>query len=183
MKNQSKIFITSDTHFNHKTMIDEQWRKFKSVNEMNEFIIDRWNKTVSKEDIVYHLGDVVMNNKQDFDKNILPRLNGKIIFIRGNHCNQLMSMIDNCIISFKGKQLELVHNPFDATETIRMILHGHIHKSGKHNELRTTIQEKPYLHIKGDFVFYNCNLEYHKYKPKLLNEILGEINQIMNKYT
>ena len=69
------------------------------------------------------------------------------------------------IINFKSKSFELVHNPIDTTFTTNYVLHGHIHKSGKRNF--------PFNHSRDRF--YNCNIEYHKYKPKLLNEILGEL--------
>jgi len=169
----TKIFIVSDTHFNHSTMIEQGWRGFRTVESMNEFIISQWNKTVGKEDTVYHLGDVVMNIKEHFYTNILPRLNGKIIFIRGNHDNQKMSMIDNLIISWRGEQYELVHSPYNCTESVKIVLHGHIHQSGRRASIGKCI--KPHLYQSVDFItYYNCNLEFHKYKPKLLNEIVGE---------
>ena len=33
-------------------------RPFKDTNEMNEYIIQKWNSVVKENDIVYHLGDV-----------------------------------------------------------------------------------------------------------------------------
>jgi len=51
---------------------------------MNKTIIDNWNKTVGKNDIVYYLGDFYMKNPQLAGK-LIDMLNGKIYFIRGNH--------------------------------------------------------------------------------------------------
>lgn len=157
------IYITSDTHFNHEMLIREKKRPFKSVDEMNELIINNWNKVVCDEDIVYHLGDVALNNKSIFDKDILPRLKGKIIFIRGNHDPINISHIQSIIIEFKTKTFELVHNPADNTGTTDYVLHGHIHKNG--------------FQVKLPEHFYNVNLEYHKYTPKRINDILGELNE------
>ena len=154
------IYITSDLHFNHKTMIEQQWRHFESLEEMNTHIINQWNSVVNHEDTVYILGDFAMGpNKADWRLH----LKGHIIFIKGNHDPNSLTNIHSMIIKFKGKLLELVHNPVDCTFTTDYVLHGHIHKSG-----RNFTTDEPHR-------FYNVNLEYHKYKPKLLNEILGEL--------
>ena len=51
---------------------------------MNEKLIENWNKTVSKGDTVYHLGDFCMGKKNDVE-NILRRLNGHVNWCYGNH--------------------------------------------------------------------------------------------------
>ena len=80
----SNIFITSDTHFCHDKPFIYKVRGYDSVEEMNEAIIEHWNKKVKPDDIVYHLGDVMLN---DTAKGIqcLRRLNGKIYILTGNH--------------------------------------------------------------------------------------------------
>ena len=45
-------------------------------------MVRRWNERVGKKDKVYHLGDVVINRKY---LEILGRLNGDKVLIRGNH--------------------------------------------------------------------------------------------------
>jgi calcineurin-like phosphoesterase family protein len=81
LSSSGKIFFTSDNHFGHKNIIKYCKRPFNSVKEMNEALIQKWNEVVSPEDTVYHLGDFAFGEIDD----ILPRLNGKIILIRGNH--------------------------------------------------------------------------------------------------
>ena len=82
-------FVISDTHFGHTN----SWEKFKledgsplrpftSTEEMDETMIERWNAKVQPQDTVYHLGDVVINKKY---LNLVSRLNGRKILIRGNH--------------------------------------------------------------------------------------------------
>ena len=51
---------------------------------MNQEIIKRWNSVVSKDDIVYHLGDFALGNKEYIEK-IFKLLNGRIRLILGNH--------------------------------------------------------------------------------------------------
>lgn len=48
-----KIFFTSDLHFGHKNIIQYDQRPFSSVDEMDAALIERWNRKVSPEDLVY----------------------------------------------------------------------------------------------------------------------------------
>lgn len=85
------IWIISDTHFNHKNILTfrdsatgELVRNFKDVEEMNEHMIERWNSVVKQGDIVYHLGDVMFGDKEEFKK-LWPRLIGSKRLLLGNH--------------------------------------------------------------------------------------------------
>ena len=80
----SKVFFTSDTHFNHSNIIGFCDRPFKNVEQMNETIIANWNNTVSPNDIVFHLGDFCLGGAAEWTK-LLDRVNGKIYLIMGNH--------------------------------------------------------------------------------------------------
>lgn len=74
-------YYTADTHFNHKNIIKYSIRPFKSVEEMNTTMIKNWNNMIKSNDTVYHLGDVGFGDISQ----ILNKLNGKIILIKGNH--------------------------------------------------------------------------------------------------
>lgn len=80
----SKVFFTSDTHFNHANIISFCNRPFKNVDEMNEVIIANWNSVVGIDDTVFHLGDFCLGGSAEWTK-VLDRLNGKIHLIVGNH--------------------------------------------------------------------------------------------------
>lgn len=87
---QRKYFVISDTHFSHTNT----WAKFRnnddtgplrpftSNEEMDQHIIDCWNKVVSDDDVVYHLGDVVIHHKA---MSVLHALRGHKRLVRGNH--------------------------------------------------------------------------------------------------
>jgi len=75
-----ETFLISDTHFSHANIIKHCNRPFYSYQEQDETIVKNWNSVVKKNDTIYHLGDISFR-----DYNILKRLNGFIIVIKGNH--------------------------------------------------------------------------------------------------
>lgn len=78
------IWFTSDTHFCHDRGFVYEPRGFKNIEEMNAAIVERWNSVVKPEDTVYHLGDAMLNDNA-LGSELLEKLNGHIIMIRGNH--------------------------------------------------------------------------------------------------
>ena len=61
----SRVFFTSDTHFNHTNIIRFCSRPFKDVAHMNETIISNWNRVVGSGDIVFHLGDFCLGGSAE----------------------------------------------------------------------------------------------------------------------
>jgi len=80
----SNIWLISDTHFGHNKDFIWKARGFNSVEEMNNEIIKRWNNVVEPNDIVYHLGDIIMGDLNSGIE-IINQLNGKIRLAIGNH--------------------------------------------------------------------------------------------------
>jgi len=76
------IWLTSDTHFGHDNIRVHCHRPFDSVEEMDETIIENWNRLIDKTDLVYHLGDFAWRGREKYYR---KALNGRIILIRGNH--------------------------------------------------------------------------------------------------
>ena len=58
------IFFTSDLHLGHKNIIRLCGRPFESVEEMDEILIDNWNKKIHRCDTVYILGDILFRNEK-----------------------------------------------------------------------------------------------------------------------
>ena len=80
------IYLISDTHFNHKNIIQYEGRPFKSTEEMNDALIENWNAVVKPEDTVIHLGDVGLGPKEKIAP-IVQSLKGRKILVMGNHDN------------------------------------------------------------------------------------------------
>ncbi len=80
------IYFTADTHFGHKNIIQycSGRQRYECVEDMNEDLINRWNRVVTPDDTICHLGDVAFLPK-DKTLEICHRLNGHKILIMGNH--------------------------------------------------------------------------------------------------
>ncbi len=78
------IFFTSDHHFGHANIIRFCNRPFETVEQMNQVMIERWNEKVKANDMVYHLEDLGLTNRENMAE-IIDQLNGKIHLVTGNH--------------------------------------------------------------------------------------------------
>ena len=169
------LYLISDTHFNHSRVLEFTTTDgkllrpgFRNVQEMNELIIYNWNKTVRPDDIIIHLGDLVMGGFSSL-ASIMPRLNGKKILILGNHdyeaadyipyFGKVCSMMKLTDFSIP---LYLSHCPLNEASLYSdrvgngLNLHGHIHD------------------LKLDSSLY-CNLcvEHTNYKPIHIEDIIS----------
>lgn len=80
------FFFTADQHFDHDNIIRHCNRPFKSVHMMNLELIDAWNKVVRGKDVVVICGDFAWEkNPQRVVSEYSSKLNGNLIFIKGNH--------------------------------------------------------------------------------------------------
>lgn len=129
------IFFTSDTHFGHKNIMKycpSSRGHFGTFEEMDEEIINNWNSKVSKNDIVYHLGDFSFCKGRTISQFIFDNLNGEKHLIRGNHDHVIdegWSSVSD-YLELKKMKLVLFHYPIDSWNgqfhnTIH--LHGHTH--------------------------------------------------------
>lgn len=143
----SDIWVTSDTHFNHKNLLgfkdrdDKYFRGdlFDDVDEMNEAMIQNWNSLVKPQDKIYHLGDVYFGSQEGAEK-ILSRLNGKKRLIVGNHdCiygkgNPLQKHFQKIYMwrLFKEFDVVLTHVPIHESSfrKVSLNVHGHTHEKG-----------------------------------------------------
>lgn len=170
---RDNIFFTSDTHFFHDNIIKFCNRPFANVIDMNETLIQKWNNKVSKNDIVFHMGDFIFGNKENWEI-IIPRLNGKIYFILGNHDYQNIRGIKYCNFEFLGDMLQikikdikqeifLSHYPlltWPGLDRNSWNIHGHVH-------LTPTTQDKLKLHPQQ----YDVGVDNNNYLPVSFKEL------------
>ena len=78
-------YYIADLHFFHAAMNDRMdHRGFGSMEEMNEYMIMKWNKKVKRNDEVFIIGDLSWGTAEETNA-LLKRLNGKLYLIQGNH--------------------------------------------------------------------------------------------------
>lgn len=158
-------FFIADTHFRHENVIKYDQRPFNNVQEMENKLIENWNKVVSKDDLIYHLGDFSFCNLVDSSL-ILRELNGYKILIRGNHDRSTKScwamgwdcVQDYAMVQIGSHLVVLTHDPAHVHQWDGFVLHGHTHKTSTH---------KKYFCV-------SCNL--HDYAPVTEGTLLKWVN-------
>lgn len=82
-------YYIGDLHLFNRNQTDEgrnyDRRPFATVEEMNQYILERWNAKINNGDTVYILGDMAMRGKNSALLALVAQLKGKKILFRGNH--------------------------------------------------------------------------------------------------
>jgi calcineurin-like phosphoesterase family protein len=137
---------------------------------MNETLIKNWNSRVKPEDVVFHVGDFAYKSSEFDAADVLSRLNGQVILIKGNHDrnNNINVIIEDIRIRYGGKELLLIHCPEEGSMGYDLVLCGHVHDKWK---FRTVTFQ--------DYSFDCCNVgvDVWKYMPINIHEILSAYNQ------
>ena len=136
------IWFTSDLHLGHRAAISMCERPFENVEEMNNILIRNFNECVKKNDTVYILGDIAHRTPVEEVNKLISKLNGKKIFIKGNHDKVYDSglfegIYDFLEITYNGLNISLMHYPMMEWPKSRhgsLHLHGHIHSKGDYND-------------------------------------------------
>ena len=171
------VFFISDTHFNHRGSLlwnDRTVRpNFESVKEMNDLMINNWNKVVKNEDTVYFLGDFAYKCPKYMAESTFWILNGKKHLIIGNHDYNLAAKFEKCWESMahrmqydftddNGVKREIImdHYPLLSWRHSNhgsWHLHGHTHGSIQH--LSVGVNR------------YDCSVEVNNYSPISLDQV------------
>lgn len=119
----------------HAKVIEYSGRPWKTAEEMNEALIVNWNKTVSKNDRVFVLGDFALANREKI-RSIVSQLNGTKILVRGNHDGYRSPFyveagfhaVSPLPMLYEGIYL-LSHEPVFPLANGLINIHGHIHNN------------------------------------------------------
>jgi calcineurin-like phosphoesterase family protein len=200
-------FIISDTHFGHKNILSfEPIRKEQMLadgyEDHEEWLIDKWNSTVSSTDTILHLGDFAFKGVQKY----IERLNGNIIFVLGNHDAPARAtkwhgsevfngfFIDNGISVSKVLSDDLMFSGFIKKIEGQKIMFSHYpvydndEYDRKNPKLLPRIEALEYLFLKekcdlnihghihsntSDFAYSkNASVEHISFKPMRIRELL-----------
>jgi len=192
------IYFTSDWHLGHKNIIRFCNRPFSSIEEMHKHLIMQFNRKVRPEDVTYFLGDMGFGDKALL-REIMRRLNGTKILIKGNHdrwgdityynCG-FSCVVDYCEVLYNKHLLQLNHRPFRTYRGIAKILWIYLKrlKNIKRNlkrELRGFKRENRnwticgHVHqawkVRGKNI--NVGVDVWKFRPVGIGEIFKIINK------
>ena len=181
------IRYIADLHFGDENIIAYDNRPFLSVSEMNEALIERWNRVVGKDDLTWILGDFCVGSTEDW-AGILDRLNGRKALIVGNHDSReaietlrdrFEDIADYREITDGTYQVVLCHYPipnFRDHYFSWVHLYGHVHTGFEANIVEHSKLLLRKLYVRDDVCLaYNVGamLPYMDYTPRTLEEILA----------
>lgn len=177
-------FYIADWHYNHKNVLAYDNRPFKTVEEMNHTLIDRWNrKVVSSSDQVFVLGDMFWCPEGQAIP-ILQSLNGTKILVTGNHdttrrreFREQFSYITNYMeTDDRGRNVVLCHYPIPCFKNhFKGWYHfyGHVHNSfeSKMMEHDKFLMQELYGHSCNMFNV-GAMMPWMDYTPRTFDEII-----------
>ncbi len=163
-------WYTADPHFWHYNILQYESRPYKNITEMNEGLINNWNKKVQKNDNIYILGDFSFGDT-DQTLEILNRLQGKKYLIKGNHDriieneqvrNKFEWIKDYHIVKENKTPIILFHFPiytWDRKHYGSLHFYGHVHSIPNNYKESNA---------------YNVGVDICNFEPVCLKEILKE---------
>lgn len=166
MKINLDTFIISDTHFGHKNII----KYCDRPENHDEIMFNNWNKIVSDEDKILHLGDLTFKSNAYID---LKSLTGEKYLLLGNHDhkshdwyaeNGFQVVPKRLYFQHGDRRILFTHYPEDRFDIPWHVnIHGHIHNN-------SWVVKK-----ENGRLFVNVSVEVMGYMPIKLRDILKEV--------
>lgn len=181
----AETWFISDTHFGHKNILEyeKEARPFKTVEEMNEYIIHRWNDVVRDEDTVYHLGDFCFSKG---NIRLAGRLKGRKLLILGNHdaydSRDYLLYFDKLYGAKFWEKCLLTHVPvhpqnINGTRCV-LNVHGHMHSK----KVRENYHKDPegFNYSRQDNRYFNVSCEQNNLIPINADVIRQRVKELDN---
>lgn len=175
-------YFTSDTHFGQERTLELSKRPFRTVEDMDMVMISNWNKRVSPESTVYHLGDfgnleylnllnfkelniISGNYERDNDGTLKEDVIRIVTDYNSNHANKVNLYDTDLEFLNNGLSYKLQHEPIKGILSSKndFFLYGHIHGRQMYK-------------INGLDVGVDC----HGYSPISIEEVEWRRNAILN---
>ena len=172
-------YYTADLHLGHVNILQLSNRPFRTIEEMNETIINNINAKVKNNDDLYILGDFSYKCKNPVD--YLSKINGKKHLIIGNHDGKLlenkvaMKMFIEATpylkINDNSRQVILCHYPiaewdgFFRERTYHLF--GHVHNN---------FNNPWYEFMSKQHNCWNVGVDVTNFQPVTLDELIKQIN-------
>lgn len=191
-------YYIADLHFFHEAINQKMDRRgFADGEEMNEYMIGKWNRKVRERDEVIILGDLSWGSAKQTDE-LLKRLQGRLYLITGNHdrfVKQRKVDLKRFVwikpyeeLADNRRKVVLCHYPIlfyngqyrlDKEGNPRTyMLYGHVHDTQDQRLLerfQETVRHTVTVDAQGEERYIPCNLincfcRYSDYEPLTLDE-------------
>lgn len=176
-----KIYVVSDTHFNHGN-IETYCQRPPGFTQRE---IHNWQVTVKPDDLVVHDGDVFMDKPSGWDL-IWPQLPGHKLLVRGNHDwnrsytwwlrHGFDAVVDSAII----QGIYFTHKPAEVLPVgANLNVHGHLHNiwDGFHPESDEDLFDDAHVISRCGSLKYPWQrlfaIEYTNYMPVELQKFIA----------
>jgi len=172
-------------------------RGFASIEEMNMYMLKKWNGKVRKNDEVIIIGDLSLGNVKQTNE-LLSQLNGRLYLITGNHdkfAYQSKAELERFVwikpyeeLSDNKRKVVLCHYPImcyngqyrldkDGKPKTYM-LYGHVHNTQDQKlieQFQEITRNTKVVNVQGEEQFIPCNMincfcMYSDYEPLTLDE-------------
>lgn len=179
-------YYISDCHFFHERMnsaMDN--RGFASLEEMHEYMINKWNSRVRPGDEVMILGDFSIGKGTETNE-ILARLNGRKFLILGNHDKYLQDR------KFNQSHFIWIKDYWEAKDNGRKVILSHYpimcykgqYRFGKDNN-PITYMLYGHVHNTYDEIIVNDFIKETRSRKRMIKDSEEEINipcQMINTF-
>lgn len=169
----SHVYFIGDLHFGH-TGIERFRTQFPNEAVHRRFLMDTWNETIRKRDVVYVLGDAAFTQDGLDD---IGRLQGRKILVRGNHdllpTESYLAVFEEVYGCLAYKGMWLTHVPIHPSELYgRSNVHGHCHRGGPTDIVAATASLRGHA-VGAKATYFNTCAEYlpSPYVPIRYDEI------------
>lgn len=155
----SNVYVIADLHFGHKNIANfRRMAEFDDEKSHREWVINNWNRKITKRDKVIVLGDACFTEEA---LEGISRLNGNKVLIHGNHdtlgASKYLTVFSDVLGMSRNKACWLTHAPIHPDELSgKLNLHGHVHSA--------TINDRRYRNLSLENVI--------GYAPVLLYEVV-----------
>ena len=132
-----KIYLTTDTHFGHKKLIE-----FGRPENFEEVIFNHL-KELPDDCLLIHLGDVGLGGDGEVHDKYIKPLKMRKILVRGNHDRKSDSwylehgwdfVCERFENTYFGKKIMFSHIPVRDNNFYDLNIHGHFHNSEHHTQ-------------------------------------------------
>lgn len=176
-----KIYLTSDLHLGHDREFIWKARGFNSIQQMNETIVETWNRTIDDDDDIYILGDVMLGSPDNI--HYVERLRGRIHIVLGNHDTakreEMYRNLPN-VVEVAEVGIRLKHKKHHFVLTHYPMMTGNLDDDGKGLKART-INLCGHSHTADKYqdmdkgIIYHCEVDAHNCYPILIDDIIQDL--------